>query len=96
MTCCSKTHPSEAVEGVNEHVHVSRYADGMQSGQHGRAAPERCRQQIKGIPVWWHGRASGIVVFEGMPWAGAVVPLSEAGVAARRGTEAVMRGQASC
>ena len=82
--------------GVNEHVHVSRYADGMQSGQHGRAAPERCRQQIKEIPVWWHGRASGIVVFEGMPWAGAVVPLSEAGVAARRGTEAVMRGQASC
>ena len=30
--------------------------------------------QARDIPVWWHGRASGIVVFEGMPSAVAVVP----------------------
>ena len=39
--------------------------------------------QARDIPVWWHGRASGIVVFEGMPSSVAMVPLSEA--AARRG-----------
>jgi hypothetical protein len=91
LCCCSKTrhaHPSEAtcIEGANEHVHVSTQ---MQSGVRSCAGNVLAEgSQIQGIPVWWHGRASGIVVFEDMPWAVAVVPLSEAAVAARRGGDA--------